>query len=58
MSLKKFTNKLNIDLTRRDWVEKKCKENVLGTAFNKEGHVDSLLGHDLSLFISLKKVQV
>ena len=51
-----FTNGLNLSLPLRSWVEKtvngvethwlSCEEKVLGAAINKEGHADSVLGHE------------
>ena len=63
---KKFTNGLNLCVSLPAWVEKTVdgletcwlsgKEKVLGIAYNKEGHADSILNS--SLLITLKKVQL
>ena len=51
-----FTNKLNMGLPLWSWMEKTVhgvkkhwlsnKEKVLGATVSKEGHADSLLGHE------------
>ena len=50
-----FTNGINVGLLQQAWVEKKVhrvktnwlsSKKVLGTVVNKEGDVDSLLGHE------------
>ena len=55
-SQKMFTNRLNIGLLLWDWMEKtvhrvethwlSSKEKVLGAVVSKEGHADSVLGHE------------
>ena len=62
---KMFTNGLIIGLPLEASVEKLVygvetywlsgKEKLLGAAISKEGHVDNVLGKDLSLLIFLKK---
>ena len=61
------TNEVNTGLLLQTWVIKKTvcgmetstlKENVLNIVVSKEGHADSVLEHDASLLIFLKKVQL